>query len=114
MRTIKLLLSLAAIVLVVWAMVLLIPPVFSNYRFQDAIENEALLGSYTTKSDDAIREEVFKKAQDYDIPVTAEQIHVERTGNNALTIWTDYSVHVDLPIYPVDLKFHPASKNKPI
>jgi hypothetical protein len=29
-------------------------------------------------------------------------------------IWTDYSVHVNIPMYPVDLKFHPASKNKPI
>jgi hypothetical protein len=114
MRTVKLLVSLAAAGLVVWVLILLVPPFFSNYQFQDAINNEALLSSYTTKSDDAIRDDVFKKAQDYEIPVTSDQIHVERTGNNALVIWTDYTVHVDLPMYPIDLKFHPASKNKPI
>ena len=114
MRTLKLLLSLAAVVLLIWVLVLLVPPFFSSYQFQDAIDNEALLGSYTTKTEDVIRDEVFKKAQDYDIPVTREQIHVERNNNNALMIWTDYTVHVDLPIYPVDLQFHPKSKNKPI
>jgi hypothetical protein len=114
MRTVKLLASIGVVVLVIWVLLLLVPPFFSNYQFQDAINNEALLGSYTTKTDDAIRDEVFKKAQDYDIPVTADQIHVERTATNALVIWTDYTVHVDLPMYPIDLKFHPASKNKPI
>jgi hypothetical protein len=101
-------------VLLIWVLVLLIPPVFSNFQFQDAIENMALIGSYSTKSDDAIREEVYRKAQDLELPLTREQIQVQRSPNNALIISVDYSVHVDLPMYPVDLKFHPASKNKPI
>jgi protein involved in polysaccharide export with SLBB domain len=27
-------------------------------------------------------------------------------------VWGDYTVHIDLPIYPVDLRFQPASKSK--
>jgi hypothetical protein len=92
-----------------------VPPFFANYQFEDAIQNEAVLQSYSTKSEDEIRATIFKKAEDLEIPIHEEQINVQRGGSGGnLTIWVDYSVHVDLPFYPLDLQFHPASKNKPI
>ena len=33
-------------------------------------------------------------------------------GSGGVLIETDYTVHVDLPGYPMDLHFHPQSKNK--
>ena len=36
--------------------------------------------TYTTKTEDVIRDEVFKKAQEMDVPVTREQIKVVRNG----------------------------------
>ena len=93
----------------------LVPPFFANYQFEDAIQNEAVLQSYSTKSEDEIRATIFKKAEDLEIPIHEEQINVQRGGSGGnLTIWVDYTVHVDLPFYPLDLQFHPASKNKPI
>jgi hypothetical protein len=92
----------------------LVPPYFANYQFEDAIQNEALFDSYTSKTEEDVRQAVFKKAQQLEIPIAPEQIQVKRGANNALAIWVDYSVHVDLPGYPMDLNFHSGSKNKPI
>jgi hypothetical protein len=112
-KTLKLLFALGLIAAILYVGIQLIPPYFANYRFQDALENEALMDSYSTKTEDDIRRIVFKKAQDFDIPIQEDQIQVQRLANNGLAIWVDYSVHVDLPAYPLDLQFHPASKNKP-
>ena len=115
MGTIKLILILGLLAMGVWVSAELIPPYFSNYEFQDTLDTEARLGTYSTKGDDVIRDEVFRKAQDLELPVTKEQIKVQRTGNagsGSVLIETEYTVHVDLPGYPLDLHFHPESKNK--
>jgi hypothetical protein len=90
-----------------------LPPYFSNYRFEDACESEALINSYSTKTDTDIQNTLAAKARDYDIPLTADQINVTRNGSE-LAIWADYKVHIDMPLVPFDLNFHPATKNKRI
>lgn len=117
MGTIKLILILAVLAAAVYVGAELIPPYFANYEFQDTLDTEARLGTYSTKGDDLIRDTVFRKAQDLEIPVTREEIKVQRTGNpgsGSVSIETDYTVHVDLPGYPLDLHFHPQSKNKSV
>ncbi len=92
-----------------------IPPFFSNYEFQDTLDTEARLATYSSKGDEVIRDAVFKRAQELELPLTREQIKVQRTGtqgSGSVFIETSYSVHVDLPYYPMDLDFHPQSKNK--
>ena len=59
--------------------------------------------------------EVLKKAQDLDVPVTREQIKVQRsgvTGSGSVSIEAPYTVHISLPGYPFDLDFDPSSRNK--
>jgi hypothetical protein len=115
MGTIKLILVIGLLAGAAYISAELIPPYFSNYEFQDTLDTEARMGTYSAKSEDVIRDTVFHKAQDLEIPVTKEQIKVQHTGtggNSAVVIETDYTVHVDLPGYPVDLHFHPQSKNK--
>ncbi len=115
MGTIKLIFGIFVIVAVVYVCAVLIPPFFSNYEFEDAIKNEATITTYSTKPEDAIRDTIFKKAQDLEIPVSKEQIHVKRTGSQGtgtVIIETSYTVHVDLPGYPMDLHFDPSTKNK--
>jgi len=115
MSTIKLILGLLLVVALVYVGAEIIPPYFANYQFQDAIDNEARLGTYSIKGDEVIRDAVFRSAQDLEIPVSRDDIKVQRiglTGTGTVTIETDYSVHVDLPGYPLDLHFHPVSKNK--
>ncbi|MGB9072192.1 MAG: hypothetical protein WCC22_05935 [Terriglobales bacterium] len=115
MGTVKMILGLAVMVamfIVGWAIV---PAYFNNYEFEDALKNEALQATYSTRSEEDIREAVVKRAHDYDIPLTAKQVHVSRSGtygNGSLLIETSYSVPVNLPGYQTTLEFHPSTKNK--
>jgi hypothetical protein len=115
MNTIKLMLVLGLLGAGVYVCAEIIPPYFANYQFQDTVENEAKLDTYSTKSEDNIRETIFRKAQDLEIPITKDQIKVQRVGaqgTGSVYIGMEYTVHVDLPGYPMDLHFHPESKNK--
>jgi hypothetical protein len=115
MSTIKAVFGIFVMVATVYLGVQLIPPYFSNYQFEDAIKNEATLSTYSLKPEDAIRDTIFKKAQDLEIPVGKDGIKVRRNGavgSGSLVIEADYTVHVDLPGYPLDLHFNPSTSNK--
>ena len=117
MRTLKLLVALGVIAAGVYVGFQVVPPFFANYQLQDTIQNEAVLESYSNKSEDAIRETIFKKAQELEIPIREDQISVQRVGaggSGSLAISATYTVHIDLPYYPLDLEFRPASKSEPI
>jgi hypothetical protein len=115
MGTFKLILGVGVIVLVAFLGIKVIPAYFSNYEFEDFIKEEALHSTYSTRSEDDIRDAVIKHARDFDIDLTAKQVHVSRTGSNgngSLTIEADYTVPIDLPGYSTMVEFHPSSKNK--
>lgn len=113
MKSLKPVIGVLLVVAALYAAWLVLPPYISDYEFQDNVTNEALVNSYSTKSELDIRNTLAKKAAEYGIPLKAEQIHVQRNGPE-LAIWADYSVHIDLPGFPLDLNFHPATKNKRI
>ena len=115
MGTIKMCVGIFAIVAAIYLCAELMPPFFSNYQFQDDIKNEAIMATYSTKPADEIRDALFKKAQDLDIPISRDAIKVIRTGpQNAgsVTIDAPYTVHLDLPGYPLDLQFNPSTRNR--
>jgi hypothetical protein len=117
MGSLKLVTGIFAIVAAIYLIVVLAPPYLANYQFEDAIKTEAQLGTYSTKSEDAIRDSLFKKAQDLDVPIAKEQIKVQRagvTGAGSLSIEAPYTVHVSLPGYPFDLHFNPSTRNKSV
>ncbi|MGH9491882.1 MAG: hypothetical protein ACRD2K_00130 [Terriglobales bacterium] len=111
MKTIKALLGVALVVGGTYYGYLLIPPYFNNYQLQDYIESEARLNTYTTKPEQDIKDGVLKQARNLEIPLQPENITVQR-GAGELQISCTYTVHVDLPGYPLDLKFIPASKGR--
>ena len=93
----------------------LVPPFFSNYQFEDSLKTEAVQATYTTRSEDDVREEVIKQARSFDIALTPKQVSVVRVGGlgtGTLSIEANYSVPVTLPGYTANLEFHPSSKNK--
>jgi len=111
MKTLKAIIGVALVVGGTYYGYLLIPPYFNNYQLQDYIEAEARLNTYTTKPEQDIKDGVIKQARNLDIPLQAENITVQR-GTGELQISCSYTVHVDLPGYPLDLKFAPASKSR--
>ncbi len=113
MKTIKALFGLFVVVAICYLAYKVLPPYFANYQFADVIQNETDMNSYSQKSEQEIKDSVVKKARDLDIPLTSEQVKVQRNGSE-LAISADYIVHIDIPMYPFDLHFTPASKNKRI
>lgn len=113
MQRLKSLIGLLVIMAAIYVAWQIFPPYYNNFQFQDEIESQARLNSYTTKSEQEIKDGLMKKARELEIPVTSEQVRVQRNGAE-LSISAEYSVHVDLPMYPLDLHFTPNSKNKKI
>ncbi len=115
MESMKLLFGLVIIAISLYLCVELVPPYYSNYEFQDAIANEALMATNGSKTEDAIRDSVFKQAQSMSIPVTRDDIKVHRVGgqySGSVSIEVPYTVHLDMAVYPVDLHFNPSTTNK--
>jgi hypothetical protein len=115
MGSMKLVLGIFVMVASVYLIAVLAPPFFSNYQFEDSLRTEAQMDTYNTKTEDQIRDAIFKKAQELDVPVTREQIKVQRsgvTGSGSISIEAPYIVHINLPGYPLDLNFDPSSRNK--
>lgn len=110
MKTLRAIIGVAVVVGGAYYGYLLIPPYFNNYQMQDYIEAEARLNTYTNKSEQDIRDGVIKQARNLEIPLQPESIIVQR-GAGELQISCSYTVHVDLPGYPLDLKFAPTSKS---
>ncbi|HVZ16446.1 MAG TPA: DUF4845 domain-containing protein [Terriglobales bacterium] len=113
MRTLRLLIVLAVVGTAFYVGYLVVPVYWGYYQFQDAIESEARIQSYSTKSETEMRDTVWKKAQQLELPLTSEDdIKVQRTGS-VVAISTQYSVHIAAPFHPFDLNFTPSTQNKP-
>jgi len=117
MGSLKLFLGIFVIVGGLYASAKLIPPYFENYQFADAVKDEATRDTYSPKTESDIRDTIYKKAQELDIPVAVEGIHVQRQGsqfNGVVIIHVPYVVHVDFPGYAMDLHFDVSTENKSV
>lgn len=115
MATLKLIFGVAVFLGLGLVGIKVIPPFFANYQFEDAIKTEATQSTYSTRSEDDVRESIIKQARSYDIPLTPKQVHVTRVGTygaGTLSIDAEYSVPIELPGYSTTIDFHPSSKNK--
>ncbi len=115
MATLKLIFGVGIFGLVILVGIKVIPPYFENYEFQDAVNAEALNSTYTTHSEEEIRDVVIRQAHRYDIELTPKQVHVTRSGGygtGTTSIECEYSVPIDLPGYSTVIDFHASSKNK--
>lgn len=90
-----------------------IPILVNDFQFQDAIESTARFASVNRQTPEDIRAAVLKAAQDEDIPVAPQDIHVKGDGGH-VEIAADYSVTVNLILYQWTLNFHPYAKNNPL
>jgi len=115
MGTLKLILGFGVVAAMVLVAIKVIPPCFANYQFEDTLKADAVQATYSTRTEEDIRNTVIKHAHDYDIPLTPQQVHVTRVGGfgtGTLNIEAEYSVPIELPGYSTTLNFHPSSSNK--
>lgn len=103
----------AIILLIIYCAVKIVPAYVSDYQLSDKMQEQARFAVVNRYNEDQIRDNVFKMAQDLDLPVKREEIKVLST-NSVVKISVDYTVPVDLPFYHLDLHFTPSSENKSI
>jgi Domain of unknown function (DUF4845) len=109
----KLTIFVAIAVALLYTGVKVIPILVNDFQFQDAIESTARFASVNRQTPEDIRAAVLKEAQEEDIPIVAQDIHV-KGDNGHVEIAADYSVTVNLILYQWTLNFHPYAKNNPL
>jgi hypothetical protein len=91
----------------------IVPAYWGDFRLGRLLEEQSMIYTYNGKSDQEIAMAIAQKASDMDIPLSPEQVRVKR-GFADLAITAEYTVHVDLPGYPLDLNFKTSTKNKDV
>lgn len=113
--TISLLITLVVLAALAFTAVKIVPVYVEAYQFQDAIEAESrfALTGYPKKSLDDIKDDIYKKVKELDIPAKREDIRLNVT-NGSVEIGLDYTVPIDLKVYQFNLQFHPHADNHTI
>ena len=91
--------------------VVLAPIYYNNLQIQHSVAETTRDAASQTKPDDAIRLVIVKRAQELDLPVKADNVHIDRSEQR-LRVDVRYFVRVSLPGYTVDLHFHPAASSQ--
>jgi hypothetical protein len=110
MKEIKSILGLVVIIIGAFVLYKILPAYYGNFRLGRMIEQQAVYYTYQKVSDDEIAAAIADKAHALDVQLTPEQVKVVHAPSE-LQITAEYSVHVDMPIYPLDLNFKAATKN---
>lgn len=109
----NLILTLAVVGAMVFTAVKIVPAYFANWQFQDAIETEARFAIANKKSEEGIRDDVYKKMQELGIPAKRDDVRVS-LAEGLVNISLSYSVPVDLQVYQFTLDFRPHADNRTI
>jgi hypothetical protein len=94
----------------IFVCVKVVPVLFSEYQFQDAMQTTARFATINRQSPEEIRKTLVQEAKSKDIPVEPQNIHVTNDAGN-VKISADYSVTVDLQVYQLTLNLHPSASN---
>ena len=87
------------------------PIYFHNLELQRYVAEITQSVDNQAKPDDAVRSLVLQKAQELDLPVKADNVHIVRSPDK-LHIDVRYFVRVTLPGYTVDLHFYPGAGSR--
>ena len=105
----------AAAVLVLAALlgfgVLFAPTYLGNLKLQTYVAEITRRVDSQTASDETLSKDVVKKAQELDLPVKEDNVHITRV-NGGLRIDVRYFVRVTVPGYTVDLHFYPGAGSR--
>ena len=91
--------------------VLFTPTYIHNLQLQSYVEDLTHAADTAGQSDQQLRDNVLKKAAELDLPVKADNVHIQRAANG-LRIDVRYFVRVSLPFYTVDLHFYPGAGSR--
>jgi len=87
------------------------PIYYRNLELQQYVAKITQDVENRTKPDDLIRPLIVQRAQELDLPVKADNVHIDRSQQK-LRIDVRYFVRVSFPGYTVDLHFHPGATSR--
>lgn len=106
------LLVLLVVAAMAYTAIRIIPPYVTNYELEDFMKTEARFAAVNRKSPEAVRQAVFQKMQELEIPATIENVRVENRLNTVI-ITVTYSVDVDfLGLFTVTFDFESTADNR--
>lgn len=100
--------GIAVLVVLVLIAVLLAPHYYHDWELEGYLRALVHDPATVNRSTDLVRALVVDKAAGLGLPVRTADVHVLRT-NNKVKIEVLYIVHIDLPVYTVDLHFRPGA-----
>ena len=109
----KTIIGLAILAAIVYAGFKIIPAYIDNFQLEDAMKTEARFGFVNRKSPEEVRDTIYKKVQELQIPAGRDDIRVELVGNG-MRITVTYTVVIDLFGRHLELNFKPTSDNMSI
>lgn len=107
----KSIIALAIIAGIIYFMVKVIPVYVNNYELEDAMKSEARFASVNRRSAEEVRNNIYAKIKELEIPARPEDIKIVPIGNNNVRITVTYTVVVDFPGYQMKLNFSPTADN---
>jgi hypothetical protein len=104
----KMIITLAIFVSMIYVGVMVIPILINEYEFQDAMVTTARIGAASRQSADDIRKSLAAEAKSDDVPLQPDDIHVQSQGGH-VEVSASYSVTVNLQVYQWTLTFNPSA-----
>lgn len=98
--------GIAVLVALVAFGVLLIPSYYRNWQFQGALEDTVAADQGLSRTPAMLQVDVSNEAARLGLPVSPDQVKVTQSPGK-LKLEAAYFVRIDLPLYTVDLHFHP-------
>lgn len=107
--SLKFLVAMVVSILAIYAGIRVVPVLFTNFEFQDAVRQAALFGAYHRDSEEQIAANLQQRAQMLGLPVGPDQIQVYRS-DQGLVVDVDFNVRIPLLLqHAVNLHFRDQS-----
>ena len=109
----KAILSILFLIAVIFVGIKIIPVYVNSYEMDDYIRQQTPFWLTQRASNEAIQNQILNKAQELNLPITADQVKVQASGA-LVNVALDYTVPVDLLVTTISLHFAPSAENKQI
>jgi len=107
----KALIYFVVLIVAVFVAYRIVPVYVQDYQLKDYVAEQAKFAVVNRYTEEQIRDNVFRKIQDLDIPARRDDVKVQNT-NNGLMITVNYTVPVDFLVYKTDINFSPSSEGR--
>lgn len=101
----------AVLLLVVYALFKISPHFINNYELKDLMGTEARFASVGTRNVEEVRETLYRKIQELEIPAEKSDIKIEKVDRR-VRIRINYVVEVNFPGYTLKIPFENDIDNR--